>query len=124
MALGMRELSRHLRELTPGGDPNQRAFRVRLEPVGGDVLPIGLTLEVNIVTRQKAGAILVPESAFENGHVWRVETGRARRVAVRAGISGPERIEIASGLSASDTVIVDAPEGLRDGTRVRTAMPE
>ncbi len=107
-----------VREITPGGDPDQRAFRVRLEPAGNDPLPVGLTLEVNIVTREKDGALLVPEGVVDDGHVWRVTNGKAERAAVKTGIAGIDRTEVTEGLAADDTVIVNAPDGLADGDRI------
>ncbi len=110
-----------VREVTPGGDPDQRSFRVRLEPLSNEPLPVGLTLEVNIVTREKDGALLVPEGVIDDGHVWRVADGKAARIAVKTGITGSDRIEVTDGLTAGDTVIVNPPEGLGDGARVSAA---
>lgn len=110
-----------VREITPGGDPNQRAFRVRLEPAGTEPLPVGLTLEINIVTREKADSLLVPESAVVDGKVWRISDGRARAVAVETGIAGTDRVEVVTGLAAGDVIVADPSEALRDGVRVRPA---
>lgn len=110
-----------VREITLGGDPNQRAFRVRLDPAGNEPLPVGLTLEVNIVTREKHGALLAPDAAIVDGKAWRINDGAARQVDVGTGISGPETVEITQGLAAGDVVILNAPEGLKDGARVRAA---
>lgn len=106
-------------EITPGGDPGQRAFRVRIGFDGATGLPFGLTLEVNIVTREHDGALLVPAGAVTEGHVWLVRGGRVERRAVRTGIAGTEKVEIVSGLAAGDRVVVNAPEGLEEGDRVR-----
>ena len=103
-------------EITPGGDPTQRAFRVRLSTPASD-LPLGLSLEVNIVTRRHDNALLVPADAVQAGQVWIVTQGRLQRRAVRTGIAGTDTIEILSGLAAGDTVVVAPPEGLADGQR-------
>jgi RND family efflux transporter MFP subunit len=122
-AMPGRVLTGHVGEITPGGDPTQRAFRVRiaLDPAvdGARALPFGLTLEVNIMTRRHDRAVLVPARAVADGHVWNVDHGRARRRTVRAGIAGADRIEIVSGLAAGETVVLDPPAGLGDGDRVR-----
>lgn len=106
-------------EITPGGDPNQRAFRVRigLEEKGG--LPFGLTLEVNIVTGRRENALLVPAQSVAGGQVWLARDGRAERREVRTGILGTEKVEILAGVTTGDRVIVNPPEGLEDGDRVR-----
>ena len=117
-----RVLRGHVREVTPGGDPEQRAFRARIVTDQPTALPLGLTLEVNIVTRRSPRALLVPASAVENGHVWIVRDGRAHARAVRTGIAGPGEIQILSGLSRSDRV-VGMPEGkLSENMRVRAGQ--
>lgn len=107
-------------EVTPGGDPTQRAFRVRLAPGAAD-LPLGLSLEINIVTGRRDGAVLVPADAVQSGHVWTVSDGRAHRRAVTTGITGTDSIEIRSGLAAGDTVIVSPPANLAEDQRVKPA---
>ncbi|WP_176594144.1 efflux RND transporter periplasmic adaptor subunit [Sphingobium sp. EM0848] len=114
-----RVLHGHVREVTPGGDPEQRAFRARIVTEDGSVLPLGLTLEVNIVTRRAIRALLVPTTAVESGHVWTVRDGRAHQHPVRTGTAGSRDIQILSGLSRDERV-VKAPEGkLTEGMRVR-----
>ncbi len=109
-----------VRAITPGGDPTQRAFRVRLgleQPVD---LPFGLTLEANIVTRRHADALLIPASAYADGRAWTLdEAGRAQRKPVQVGIVGEDAVEIVRGLDLGDQVIVSPPDGLADGARVR-----
>lgn len=108
-------------EITPGGDPNQRAFRVRIAPEAGGSLPIGLTLEVNIVIAEKARALLVPARALREGKLWVVEGERARARPVRPGIEGSDKVEIRSGLAAGACVLADPPEKLTDGARVKVS---
>jgi RND family efflux transporter MFP subunit len=105
-------------DVTPGGDPTQRAFRVRIWPNDGNALPMGLTLEVNIVTREKARALLVPADAMEDGAVWAARDGRAAHTRVRTGIEGGERTEITGGLRQGVCVLTDPPEGLEEGDRL------
>lgn len=106
-------------EITPGGDPTQRAFRVRIAPDAGVALPIGLTLEVNIVTAEKPRALLVPAGAVDEGKLWVVEGGRARQRPVRLGVEGGDRVEIVSGLAPNACLIAEPPEGLKDGAKVK-----
>lgn len=114
-----RVLRGHVREVTPGGDPEQRAFRVRIVAEDRTALPLGLTLEVNIVTRQAARALLVPATAIENGQVWIVREGRAHRHPVRTGIAGSRDIQILSGLSQGEKVIRAPGAKLAEDMRVR-----
>lgn len=114
-----RVLRGHVREVTPGGDPEQRAFRARIVTDGAVALPLGLTLEVNIVTRRAQRALLAPASAIEDGKVWIVRGHRVHAKTVRTGIAGTDEVQILSGLSRGD-MVVKAPEGkLKDDMRVR-----
>lgn len=108
----------HLRELTPGGDPTQRAFRARLAIDDAVTLPIGLTLEVNMVTRRVEQALLVPASAVASNHVWVVRDKRARHRSIVAGITGANDVQIVSGLRRDELVIVNPPTDLSEGDRV------
>ena len=106
-------------EITPTGDPSQRAFRVRIGLAKGDKLPFGLTLEVNIVTGRHDNALLVPASAIADDHVFVVEDGRARARKIKEGIAGPDKAEVLSGVKQGEAVVVSPPETLEDGDKVR-----
>lgn len=114
-----RVIQAHVAELTPTGDPEQRAFRARLLLNGGIVLPLGLSLEVNIVTRSVGNALLVPSSVIDGDSVWIIVGGRAHRQRVGIGIQGPRSSEV-SGI-ASNALIIDMPSGLTEGARVAAA---
>ena len=103
-------------EITPGGDPDQRAFRVRIGP--DSPLPVGLTLEVNIMVAQRQHAMLVPAGAIQNGAVWSVDNRRAVRMPVQTGIRGNDRTEIVRGISDGACIVAAPPAGLKDGQRV------
>jgi RND family efflux transporter MFP subunit len=105
-------------EVTPGGDPNQRAFRVRIAPDAIADLPIGLTLEVNIVTAEKPRALLAPARAVVDGKLWVAADGRARVRPVKVGIEGGEQVEIVSGIAAGTCVLAEPPPDLKDGARI------
>lgn len=57
----------------------------------------------------------------EGQAVWRIEDGRARRVAVRLGPVRGDAVVIEEGLSAGDLVVDEAPDRLRDGDAVVVA---
>lgn len=109
----------HVREVTPNGDPTQRAFRVRLTADDARDLPFGLTLEVNIVTAHDDAALLVPADAVDGGRVWLMRDGRAHRQAIVTGIIGARDAQVVRGLNKTDQVITDAPPDLHEGDRVR-----
>jgi len=66
--------------------------------------------------------VLVHERALVDGHVFVVEDGVVRRVAVElAGTPSEDgRREVASGLRGGEEVVIDPPKGLADGTTVQT----
>lgn len=124
-ALPGRAVRAHVAEVTPGGDPTTRAFRVRLLPDDPTPLPMGLTLEVNIITRERKGAVLIPATALSSDgkHVWTVAQGRAAQRAISKGASGTDTVEIAQGLRVGETVILNPPADLKPGQRLRPAHP-
>lgn len=105
-------------EITPRGDPVARAYRVRIALVGEPPLQIGMSAETNIVIAQRDDALLLPAAAVVDGHIWKVEGGRAIRHPVEVGVRAPERVEIRGRLADSDLVIAAPPEGLKEGGRV------
>lgn len=105
-------------EITPGGNPDQRAFRVRIEPDAAASLPVGLTLEVNILVSDRHHALLVPPAAIHGNAVWIADKGRLRRNPVEIGIRGADRTEIRTGLTEGACVLIDSPDKLKDGDRV------
>jgi multidrug efflux pump subunit AcrA (membrane-fusion protein) len=52
--------------------------------------------------------------------VFVVTDGKARRVEVKAGATSAGRVEIESGLSGGETVVLSPPPSLRDGDAVQT----
>jgi RND family efflux transporter MFP subunit len=116
-----RVIKGRLTEITPGGDPNQRAFRARLAIDDGTPLPMGMSLEVNIITRELKQALLIPATAVVDGHVWLVEQKRARKTSVRTGLAAAADVQILSGVTSSSIVIRSPPSDLKDGQRVRLA---
>src|SRR6266700_1562823 len=94
-------------QITPKGDPTRKTFRVYLLLPRDTPLRIGMTVEVNIIHREKAAAVLV------------VSSGKIRRVPVTVGIRGSRNVEIVGNVSKDATVLSPARADLADGTRVR-----
>ncbi|HHJ16774.1 MAG TPA: efflux RND transporter periplasmic adaptor subunit [Gammaproteobacteria bacterium] len=70
-------------------------------------------------------ALVVPRSAVlwerNQAYVYVVDAGKARRIAVKAGVDDGELIEVSGDLKAGDTVVVSGNYELRDGMAVREA---
>ncbi len=105
-------------DITPMGDPINKVYRVRIRLGNKSPLKIGMTAEVNIETRRKKNALLIPLEALDGEYVWVVAGGKARRRRVVIGMRGSEKAEILRGLDDRATVIVRPPKDLRDGQRV------
>ncbi|MBY0232412.1 MAG: efflux RND transporter periplasmic adaptor subunit, partial [Gemmataceae bacterium] len=67
--------------------------------------------------------LLVPRQLAEGGRAWVADqaTGTARLRSVEVGLSSGEMVEVVSGLSPQDKLIVGGREGLKEGMRIRVA---
>src|SRR6266436_8874632 len=106
-------------QITPKGDPTRKTFRVYLRLPPDTPLRIGMTVEVNIIYREKTAAVVVPAEAVASNAVQVVSSGKIRRVPVTVGIRGSRNVEIVGNVSKDTTVLSPARADLADGTRVR-----
>lgn len=114
-----RKLEGTVREMTPMGDAVAKTYRIRIALPDDTPLKPGMSVEANIVTREKPNALLLPADAVQGSSVFVVEGRRVRRRNVIVGIRGTRAVEIMSGLTEKERVASPAPVGLADGTRVR-----
>jgi RND family efflux transporter MFP subunit len=105
-------------QITPKGDPTRKTFRVYLLLPRDTPLRIGMTVEVNIIHREKPAAIVVPAEAVVGNAVQVVSGGKIQRVPVTVGIRGSRNVEIIGNVSKDTTVLSPARADLADGTRV------
>jgi multidrug efflux pump subunit AcrA (membrane-fusion protein) len=86
-------------------------------------LPSNAAVDVQIVTGEKKGALVAPRAGvFRDGekrYVYVLDGGRARRREVTVGLLGLTEVEVTSGLSEKDVVILPGATALSDGLRVR-----
>jgi len=106
-------------EITPMGDSAAKTYRIRIALPDDTPLKPGMSVEANVVTREKPGALLIPREAAQGGNVLVIRDGRAERRAVTIGIRGTRAMEVLSGLADGERIAVPFPAGLRDGGRVR-----
>lgn len=110
-------------EITPKGDPVNKTYRVRIALPATTPLKVGMTTEVNIVVREQADALLVPATALVDGQVWLVREGQARRVPVKLGVVGTQKVQVLAGVAEGEFAIAYPPATLKDGMRVRALSP-
>ena len=118
-ALPGRILEGQVAEITPKGNPVTRGYRVWIRFAEDPPLRIGMTTEVNIIVSERPDALLVPAAAVSEGQVWVVRDERLHRQPVQTGTTGEAKIEILTGLSETDRVVIRPTAGLREGRRVR-----
>lgn len=120
-AFAGRNLEAVVDSITPKGDPVNKTYRVRLRLPDDTPLMIGMSVDVNIVTRVSENALLVPSLALRGNEVYVVENDRAVRRKLAIGIRGLQEVEVLSGVTADTRVISPFPEDLAEGARVTLA---
>jgi RND family efflux transporter MFP subunit len=123
-ALPNRVMRGVVQAVTPKGDPIARSYRVRIGLTEATSLMIGMTVEVNIVIRRNDDALLLPPSAISASHVWFVRDGRLEERSVSIGANGSKQVEITSGVSVDDLVVLHPDASLRSGGSVRATLAQ
>jgi RND family efflux transporter MFP subunit len=122
-AFAERRLEGKVREITPMGDVAAKTYRIKIAlPSDTPLLP-GMSVEANVITREKPNALLVPADALQGSAVFVIDGSRVRKREVKIGIRGARNIEILAGLDEGDRVASPAATGLTDGSRVRVIEP-
>jgi multidrug efflux pump subunit AcrA (membrane-fusion protein) len=102
--------------------PRTAVVEAVVDNPGRRFLP-GQYVTMQFVTGERAGALTVPVGAVSRmgakATVWVAMEDRAEPRTVTTGLEGPERVEIAQGLTGDERVIVEGHEGLYAGARVR-----
>jgi RND family efflux transporter MFP subunit len=114
-----RALRATVSQITPKGDPTRKTFRVYLRLPQDTPLRIGMSVEVNIIFREKPTAIVVPAEAIAGDWVQMIDDGQVRRVPITVGIRGNRNTEIIGDIAKGTTVLSPARRDLADGTRIR-----
>ncbi|MCC6890204.1 MAG: efflux RND transporter periplasmic adaptor subunit [Hyphomicrobiales bacterium] len=113
-----RQLTGRVREITPMGDVITKTYRIKVALPDDTPLMPGMSVEANVITREKPDALLVPANAVRGNAVFVIEDWRVRRREVKTGIRGTRAVEILSGLAEGERIAAPASE-LTDGARVR-----
>ena len=116
-----RQLEGSVRELTPMGDSIAKTYRIRVALPEDTPLKPGMSVEANVIAREKPGALLVPTDALQGTSVYVIDGNRVRRRDVTVGIRGARSVEILSGLQENERIASPAATDLHDGGRVRVS---
>ncbi len=123
-ALGGRAFPAVVSLVSPTIDAKTATFKVTLEidDKAGLVKP-GMFARVGIVFERRANALTIPRAAMLEADgqttVFVVADGKARQREVVLGLSNGANVEITSGISATEQVVVVGQNGLKDGNAVR-----
>jgi membrane fusion protein (multidrug efflux system) len=118
-----RRLEGKVHEITPMGDYAAKTFRIKIALPDLTPLHPGMSVEANIVTREKPNALLIPADALQGNAVFMVAGSRVRKREVKIGIRGTREVEVLAGLKEGERVASPAPIDLKDDARVRVARP-
>lgn len=94
-------------EITPKGDPVNKSFRIRISLPDDTKLLIGMTVEVNIVAKEVANALLIPASSVINDAVWTIHGSQIKKHKIVTGIRDEEQVEVLEGLGDKDTILLN-----------------
>jgi len=109
--------------INPEIDPTTRTAEIRLmAPNAEGLLKPGMFARVELVTGRREDGLVIPESALvaglENFSVYVITGDVARVQPVKLGVRMPGKVEIASGLVATQEIVVSGTQKLVDGSKV------
>jgi membrane fusion protein, multidrug efflux system len=125
-ALPNRQLAGRIRRVFPVGDPTTRLVPVEvvLDAQSASVARPGFLARVTFDLSTSNNVLLIPVSAVLGGQgsqaVFVVDNNTAVRRTVSTGLTSQGRVEVLSGLSDGEQVVVTGHSSLRDGMTVRT----
>jgi RND family efflux transporter MFP subunit len=108
-----------VQDITPMGDPASKTYRIRVALPDDTPLKPGMSVEANIVTREHAGALLIPADAVQGTTVAVLVGDRIAKRQIDVGIRGTQAVEVLAGLADGDHVASPIGPNLVDGARVR-----
>jgi RND family efflux transporter MFP subunit len=124
-ALGGRTVKGEVARVSPLVDERTRAFEVTVQVPGNRELVGGLFARAFVRVGEVKGALVVPPSALQRdgsspkeAQTFVVSAGKAERKTVAIGVETPDAVQVTSGLSAGDVLVVDPPAALASGAPV------
>ncbi|HEX4794850.1 MAG TPA: efflux RND transporter periplasmic adaptor subunit [Humisphaera sp.] len=110
-----------VRKIYDKAEPDRRTFEmdVTLEPADPK-LAAGMTGELAFVVAEKDRSLVAPSQALQSDTVFTIRDGKLAKADAKIGLKSVERIELLSGLTAGDKIVISPTAGLAEGQRVRT----
>jgi RND family efflux transporter MFP subunit len=101
------------------------AYHVRITlPENNDTkFMIGMNGDADIILSEKSNVLLIPVNSLveedDKTYVWVVENSKAKKQEINTGISSINDIEVISGLSEGQEVIVRPSNDIQEGTKIK-----
>ncbi len=124
-----RTFSGRVTRVNPTADPATRQVRVVISIPNAEGRLVGGLFATGRLASESHNGLLVPASAVDSRSnipaVFRIKGGKVERVPVQLGLrdDAAERVEIASGVQAGDTLLLGAAQGITPGTIVKVSSP-
>jgi RND family efflux transporter MFP subunit len=127
LRVGGEEQRGTVRAVVPVGDDRSRQFEIRLA-LAKTHWPVGTAVEVSVPTGADRAAVVVPRDAIvirqTHSYVMRVtQNGTVERCEVESGSAVEDLVEIRSGVSAGDRLVVRGAERLEPGQAITITDP-
>lgn len=112
--------------IAPQVDPRSRSFEIIIRVPGRPQLVSGLFARAQVKVRDVPGSLTVPPAALlrdgsdpTKAQTYVVVNNKVERRDVLVGVEVPDAVQVVSGLTAGETVVVDPPSALGPGTQVQ-----
>jgi HlyD family secretion protein len=109
--------------ISPIADQDTRTFTVKIRPVNGDnELRSGMYANAQLLIDEKQDTLLIPRDALtavnDQPVVYVVDGNQVEQRDVTIGLSNDDQIEILSGLTAGDSIVISGQANLVDGAKI------
>jgi multidrug efflux pump subunit AcrA (membrane-fusion protein) len=115
---GGQQLPGRVRQIVPSADPGTRTFLVKIDvPNPGQLIP-GMYGQLLLPRGSRSLLLVPPRAVVRRGQlegVFVAEAGRARLRLIKVGQAYQQGLEVLSGLSPGDPIVVNPPPALADG---------
>lgn len=122
-ALGTADLSGTVAEILPAADPMSRSYTVKIALPSSPLLRSGLYGTARFVRGQRQAMAIPAKAIAQHGQLTGVfvvdETNIARLRLIKTGKPFGDSIEVLSGLSEGERIVVDGTARVNDGSRVQ-----
>jgi HlyD family secretion protein len=108
-------------EVLPDADRAKKTFLAKLRITDApEGLRSGMSAEVNVIVAERPGSLLAPADAIDaTGMAWIAKDGRAEKRKLTIGVRDMLRVEVLSGVSEGEQLVIGGAELLAPGARVK-----